>query len=766
MKKRMFLILGMLGILLLTPFHAAARASEADAPSHQFAAIQVDGNKVSVPFSELGYREKTLLSPYGVTSVFLNTPLNWKLIPGGEIELHYDVLLSGADIDKIVDAKNPFGGSMLFTFNGQLVGSLPLDETGSHIARLKIPDTALTSILADGRNQLTISLDAPFSCNYDIKARVVIKSTSFFDLVFEVSSPELNLSRLPSPFYRNNSFIPDSALIVVPDSPDVLEIQAALNVMAGFGSMIGNDYNMELITISQLAGVDPTLHHMIFVGMPGQFNILSEVQFQIPIANGKFVNIPPTSEGDGIVELALSPWNPSKVIMVVSGNSIEAVVKAGQAVSSGRIFIYENPTLAFVSNVQMLSETLPVIEDSTFENLGYITQTLSGVGVKSHEYLFYASKEQVSTKDGYVELVYYHSGLLDYGVSSFSVSINGQVIASEPFSEKSEEVTTIKVKIPSGTLRFGENRLDVRASMIVLTACDSSGFSDPWLTISSQSNVHLPAAAGTALAEPLLKDLKFFPELFVTHSDLGDVAFVFPKSDTASWKIAGKLAYNLGRQFNPLIANLQVAYADDVPQGIHDTRSLIVLGLASEIPFLGEFNDLLPAPFDLTNNTASERQMQIVYRIPEGVSVGYLELMLSPFNVERSILVVSGNNHNGLLLAGNGLLQTELSSQLAGVFAVTNGTLVATGNASSPFSIVGEVAPGSVAVNTTPVSNVLDTKYEIERPGWLLPVIIISILSVVGILGYVIVTTIAKNRLQRIEVLDEVSIGKSGEKRK
>ena len=752
--KKMFLILGILSILLITPFHVAARAPELDVQPEKYAAIEINGNKAIVPFLDLGYRERTLVSPYGVTNLYFNTPLSWKLVSGGEIEIHYDVFFSGADLDKVIDSTNPYGGNLLFTFNGQIIGTAPLEGTGSHTVRMEIPETALLSILQDGRHQLTISLDAHFSCDYDINARIVIKPTSFFDLVFEESSPELNLSRLPSPFYLENSFIPDSTLVVVADEPGALELQSALNVMAGFGSMIGREYNMQLITIGQLAGFDPSLYHMIFVGTADRFPILTEVNFQIPIADNKFVNLPPASEGDGVVELAISPWNPSKVIMAVSGNSGEAVMKAGQAVSSGRVFVYSSPTLAFVSNVQVLSDTLPIVEDFTFESLGYVTETLSGIGVKSQEYIFYVSKEQVLTKDAYVDLIYYHSGLLDYGVSSFSVDLNGQVISSTPFNKESEQVTTLRIKFPPGTLRFGENRLDIRASMIVLPSCDTSGFSDPWFTVSSQSSIHLPVATAGLNAEPLLKDLKFFPELFVTHSDLGDIAFIFPKSDVASWVIAGKLAFSLGQQFNPLIANLEAAYSDEVPQGIHDDNSMIILGLASETPFLTEFNDMLPAPFDMANNVASERQMQVVYRIPDGVSVGYLELMLSPFNSEKSILVVSGNDRAGVLLAGDGLLVNELETQLAGVFAITNGKQVATGNASSPFSIVDNVVPGAVAVNTTPIPEILNGGAPVvERPVWLLPAIIISSLIVVGVLGYVAVSAFAKRRQERLKIL-------------
>ena len=756
MRKKMFLIIGILSILFVYPFGVTAKSLETDVQPQKGDLVEINGNKATVLFSDIGYRGRTLSSPYDVTSAFFSTPLTWKLIPGGIFELHYDLLLSGADANKIVGTNSPYGGQLLVTFNKQVIGTIPLNEVGSHTARFELPAAALTSLRSDGRHQLTITLDTRYSCDYSISARVVIDPTSFFELFFEESSPELNLSRLPVPFYRANSFIPESSLVVIPDSPSALEMQAALNVISGFGSMIGGAYSMDLITASQLAGMDPTLYNMIFIGTPDQLGILSNADLQMPISGGKFVNLPPASEGDGVLQMALSPWNPNKVIMLVGGNSSEAVIKAAEAVSSGRVFIYENPALAFVSNIQLLSETLPVVEDFTFENLGYITETLSGIGTQSQDYTFYAGKEQVITKDGYIELIYYHSGLMDYSVSAFSVELNGQVIAGVPFSKETEQVTTLHIKIPPGTLRYGENKLSISASLVTQPSCDVTGFTDPWLTISSQSMLHLPAVMGTAAAEPLLKDLKFFPELFVTHSDLGDVAFVFSKTDVASWKIAGKLAYELGTMFTPVISNLKVAYADDVPEEVYNSRSLVVLGLASELPFLSKFNDLLPAPFDVSNNTASERQMQVVYRIPDGVSVGYLQLMLSPFNQERSILVVSGNNQDGLLLAGNGLLVDTLNSQLAGVFAVTNGIEIATGNVSSPYSVVDEVVQGAVPVNTTPIPSVLGgTPPATERPVWLFPSLVASFVIIVLVLGYVAISSIIKKRQEHPAAISE-----------
>ncbi len=667
-------------------------------------------------------------------------------MPTGEVTLDYEVTLTGADVGLVGTNQNPYGGSLAVTFNDQLVSTIALSDLGPQTMTLSLPPESLTSVRQDGRHQLTISLSAQFSCLYNIRALVVIKPTSSFKLLFEVSSPELDLSRLPAPFHLRNALLPDKTLVVVPDDPDVKELQAALNVMSGFGSLVGETFDFGLVTAGELTEAVLAESNLIFVGRPEQFDLLSTVNFPLAVENKKFANLPSESETDGVIELAISPWNESKAVLLIGGNSTEAVGKAAQALSSGRVLIYENPALAYVAEVKLLSRTLPVVEDFTLENLGYKTETISGIGLNSVQYLFNVSKEQLNSKDTTIDLIYYHSGLIDYGLSSFSVELNNQVIASAVFSKESEQLTTLQIKIPPGMLRFGENRLTISARLFAVTSCDSTGFSNPWLTISDQSRFHLPATTDPNAVSPWLLDLKFYPDLFMTNSDLGDVAFVLPKDHPSTWKIAGQVAYQLGRTANPLISNLEAVYADDVPQPVLAEKSLIVIGRSSTVPFLSQINDQLPAPFNFENDTASESDMQVVYRIPSGMSVGYLQLMNSPFNIEKPILVLAGNSDEGLVMSGNVLLVNELRNQLTGVFAVTNGTQIATANASSAFSAVGTLVPAGQAVVTTPLPASSAAPTTLDTPGWLLPVLVVSGIVILLIIGVVIVSAFSRKR--------------------
>ncbi|MDP1547465.1 MAG: cellulose biosynthesis cyclic di-GMP-binding regulatory protein BcsB [Anaerolineales bacterium] len=746
MKIKTLIALGFFILLMITPFGVGADPSQLDFQPRTGLEFEITDNRAIFSFEDLRYGERNLFSPIDSKIYIFSTPPNWKFISGGEIDLHYDVLLNGVDLAKITAGGSPYGGNLFVNLNGFLIGSIPFNETGSYTTRLQIPPEALVSNREDGRHLLTISLNAQLSCVYDINALVNIKPTSLFDLPFESSSPALDFSRMPAPFYLESSFIPDGIFVVVADDPDVLELQAAMDVMAGFGSIIDNDYNIELVSIGQLSEADLALYHMIFVGTPDKFDVLSGGAFQLPVVKGQLFNLPQESASDGILQLAHSPWNPNKAIMMVTGNSGESVLKAGQALSSGSVLAYDNPVLAFVSNVQVQSAAPSVVEEFSLKNLGYVTTTMRGIGQKSEEYLFYASKEQVSTKEGYIDLVYYHSGLADYENSSFSIRLNNQEIYSVGFKEETQQVTNLQIRIPPGVLRFGENRFEVRAEMVTVPSCDSTGFRDPWITISDESSIKLPPGLGDDLAPSWLKDLKFFPDLFSTHSNLGDTAFILPKSDPASWRVAGKMAYRLGETVAPVISRLTVAYADDVPQTIRDEYSLIVVGRSSVSPFLVEINDSLPAPFDIESDTANERQMQIVYRVPLGVSVGYLELMSSPFNSEKTVLVVAGNSDIGVGFAGDALLLGELQSQLAGVFAVTNGVQIATGNASGQFSIVGTAVPGSEVIVTTPIPNVTGQPKSVAPPGWLIPLILSSGFIIILVIAFVIKSIMDRRR--------------------
>jgi len=749
MKNIKSIIIVLLIALFLFPPHVLAKTSVSAELSQPAAEVQITDGRAVFSLDDLRAGDRNMIGPFDSAAYFFSLPPNWKLSTGGAFELRYDVLIQGFDLDR-VGADRIIGANLTVQLNDVVIANIATRGTGSYVEQISIPMEALISPRADGRHRLVITLDAQLSCQYELNAYATIHSSSFFDLSFEEESPQLDFARFPAPFYLVNSIAPDGVIMVMPDNPDPIELQAVMNVAAGFGAVIDGDYNFQFVNYGNLTDAQRAQNHLIFVGLLRHFADLGGVEFRIPVRNGQFQNLPSESVGDGILQMALSPWNPMKAVMLVSGDSLEALSKAAFAVSTGNVLSYQEPALASVSNVRTLPSDIPVLTQYALEDLGYLTETLRGFGTSYAFYRFYVSKAQVATRDGHIDLVYYHSGLLDYGSrSSFSVSLNGQVILTEVFSEESEQVTTLRIRIPSGILRFGENVLEIAPTMLVLPSCDQPALTDTWFTISNRTALSLPVAEADGLSGTLLHDLKFFPSLFTTNSDLSNVAFVLPENDPTAWSVAARISYFFGQATQLGFSNLKVFYGNELPDEARNNHSLVVVGLASEIPFVSEINAQLPAPFDFTTNTASERQLQIAYRIPPGQDVGYLQLLHSANSPENSLLIVSGNTRDGVRLAGNLLVEREFQDRLAGVFAVTNGSQISTGSANTMFSIVGDLFPGAEQDVRNPVPTQMPPLL-LEPPEWLQPLMVVSLIVVVGIVLYVVLSMIRKERLRRL----------------
>ncbi len=751
MNHKRFTVLIVLMILLVT---SPLRALAINEPiSVGVVSGQDATNSVSVTFKDIGYASSELSGPYDVTRRIFSMPVNWKLKPGGQIILDYDVVFSGLDASRLAERTAAYAGVLTATFNGKTIGYITLANYGSHTATLTIPADAVTSIRPSGQHELTLTLTALFDCLYDINTIVTIKETSRFDLSFDVVPPELDLARLPGPFFLRNLLVPDQTYLVVPDNPTAEELRAALNVMAGFGSMVGQSFNLQLISAGQMTEEGRASANLIFVGTPANLPELEQVALPMPVAGGAFLNLAPDASQDGIVALAPSPWNPNKVVMLVGGASGSGVSKAAQAVASGRMFLPERSDLTLVKDVQKMMEASPIVEKFSLQDLGYETETTSGIGIEQIDFQFFVAKEQVQTRQGIIRLAYYHSGLIDYGFSSISVFLNEQIIATRPFSPESEQITTLEIKIPYGVLRFGENRLTIQARMQPMFSCDFSGFSEPWMVVSNQTEIELPPAPSISSPFSESLDLRYYPRLLLTQSDLGDVTFVLARNDPTGWQTAANIAYDLGKNGNPPIPYLNAAYADSVPQDLRTQSSLILIGKARDLPILQEFNQNLPAPFDLDTNTATETGMQVVYRLPEGVSVGYLELMASPYNPQKPLLILSGNSDTGLAMAGQALLNDQLSDQRHGVFIVTNGSQIVSAKKVAHFSIVGTAVPGAETYIATPIPLPTTTApRRLAPPAWLPPVIGVSGLLLLGILGYVILGSIRRNQTPKLDL--------------
>ena len=391
-----------------------------------------------------------------------------------------------------------------------------------------------------------------------------------------------------------------------------------------------------------------------------------------------------------------------------------------------------------ISTVNPLSSEGPVSIDQTFQSLGYPSQTMGLFGENYITYLFYVSPEQANSTGAYIDLVLSHSDLLNYESTGVTVTLNDEVVGGVRLSEDSPVIEQINL-VP-GVLRRGINRLEIFSEIVPFYNCYSSDLQSTWITINETSNIHLPISEEKLNISDV--NLRDFPYMFLSERNLSNLAFIFASNDQVSWDYASQVAYYIGTKGNIPLADIQVVYADDVSDEILNNYNLLVFGQASTLPVISKFNDLLPAPFASGSDEAVQPSMLVNYSLLPDTSVGYLQMLPSPWNTDRVILAVMGNTANGVPMAGVTLTQDDLVSRLAGNFAVLYEDQVVTTDTRLGVGKEGIISQLPVAVTVTPSvdSVVPSTAAPVTeaKPQWILPVIGAVTFIIIGFLVFML----------------------------
>ncbi len=700
-------------------------------------AIAADPNVVT--WELLGEDETNLVGPFDSVDIAFSLPSDWKLTEGASLTLSLGVAVStgitsgsaSSDTGQDQPSVNGIGaGSLAISLNENTLAILPLDEVGEVVRTIQIPLEALASANEDGFVTVRFDLSSGAACFSFDQVNVVIRTSSYFTFPHESVQPSTDLINFPRPLYQG-SFIPDSALLVIPDQPSAEELQAALTVASALGKFSGGDLVLDMVSVSKLTNEQELATHLIFVGKAASLPVLGQLSLPLTIDKGQFQNSGGDPD-DGIVELVISPWNIAKVILVISGNTDQGTIKASQAVSTGVLRSNESPNLAIVQEVQTVPVVSPQPTDQTLSDLGYRGRLFESRGVGNATYFFNVPPGWTVDSDARFELVFGHSALLDYDTSGIVVLINGKPVGSVRLDDATANISTNKalITIPVSAVVPGKNRLDVRVNLVQRDICAPQNMRGLFINIWPESTLHLPL--GLALINPVTSlGLDSYPAPFVYYPLLENTAFVLMTNNLESWQAAAKIASFLGTIANGPVTALKVFYGDDLPEAERSKYNLLVIGQPSQMPALGELNKSLPIPFVEGTDILAEGNFQVTYRIPTDSPIGYMETMPSPWNTENIVFAVLGNTAQGLSWATSALINPELRSQLAGNFAlITDQQIITTDTRLSPTINTAPTAVAEVAV-VAPNEEVASSSPAGQQATWVFPMFILSIILIV-----------------------------------
>lgn len=644
--------------LLLTVLGPAAQA----APSAQTAEAP------SYRLSEMGFGNRTLVSPVDRQSFFFSLPAGEQLAAGTELTLNLQTVILDTAAVLLEDSTENLGAAILVSFNGQLLTTLPLTAEPERSVTLQIPEEAL-ALSSNGRYVLEVELRTSTNCAFGEAIRVTVKEDSSITMPTSAAPVNATIASLPQPLYQR-SFLPEQVLLVVPDAPSESELRSAMIVAAGLGKMTGNGLNLLVRPIGALSDEEIAANQLVMVGSPADLPLLSEVALPVEIDDGLF-SAPNLSADDGIIQAATSPWNDAKVVLAIGGNNEVGLLKAAQAFAINRpLILDEAQNLSIIAelNSSALDEIPPV--ERTFGELGYESpRRVSSVGSSSLYYDFMMPVGQMASEDSFVEIAFAHAALLNYSQSGITVLVNGEEIGGASLSAATGSRSTASVLLPRDLLRAGRNELQLRVTLIPPGGCVDRDDVDLWLNVFPESRIVIPIEPGPEVPLRSLS-LDEYPEIMTTNPSLADLLVVVPADVSESWQVAAEVLSAMATRTSDAPTDFLVAFDGSADSTVRAGRNMLLIGQPSQLATIAELNDNLPAPFEPDSDSAIDRVSRVAFRLTEQANVGYLQLVNAPWDDQQLVLTVLGNSPEGVAQAGDGLSRSSLQSQLGGSFAL------------------------------------------------------------------------------------------------
>lgn len=704
----------------------------------------------SYSFAEMGLGIRELSSPADRQGATFSLPAGQQVAEGARLDLVLRTSLIDATPPE--DRTANLGGVIRVRFNDALLAELPLTAEPERELSLDIPAEALA--LAPGeRYSVTVELQTQADCVFGNAIRVAVGEESRLTLPTEAAPIGVDLRALPQPLYQR-SFLPESALLVVPDEPTADELRAAMLVAAGLGRQTGGRLLVELRRSSDLTAAEYEASHLVFVGPPSKLPLLGEVTLPAAVQDGVFA-APSLGADDGVIQAAISPWNEARLALAIGGNSPAGLDKAARAFVMGQYLVSEEqPALALIAALNPPDESMPAI-DRSFAELGYPdTRRIGSPGVSSLYYQFDMPVDQVATEEAFVELAFTHAAGIDFEQSGFTVVLNGSEIGGVGFSQETVQLSRASFTLPGAALRPGRNEIQIRATLTPRDQCVAGDALDLWMNIWPDSQLSLPLEPAPEL--PLRSvSLDAYPDIFTASPTLASTALVVGAGDTNSWQVAANIAASLAGLANNPPVDLGLAFDGALSDEQRERYNLVLIGQPSQLALIGELNDSLPAPFEANSDVAVDRISQVAFRLTEQEDVGYLQLVSAPANDQRFVLGVLGNSPAGVAGASQALTRGDLRSRLGGSFAIVvdqqvfiGGTRLAVSAppAEATPAPAGAAPGGSTVITDTTQPVLVDPNVDVPRSS---PPLLLALVGSVAVMLAVVGAVVGWSFYQR-----------------
>ena len=473
-----------------------------------------------------------------------------------------------------------------------------------------------------------------------------------------------DLALYPAPFFER-PLARAPVYFVLPNNPSTTDLSAAATIAAGLGKFSNGEIRLASALDTQVPTDVRDNHHLIVIGRKGTNRFLDRLDLPLRLDD------PALSEDQGVIQEMVSPWNPMRMILVVTGHSDDGLSQASRALNQKAHLLDMQGAVAIVQSVSPPQpvESRQLDADFTVADVGYEDEVVYGIGLHTLDYYFSVPAGFALDGEARFNLYFGHATIASPTKSFLDVRFNGGPIASALLDERNASSGTLEVSLPSRLIRPGRNEIRISIVMNLDNQDLVEDTEQLWTAVYSHSSLHLPFTPQGV--EPSL-DLFLYP--FNKRPSLRGLLLVLPDHTRLfDYDLMLQLAAGLGAADRGEYLALDVTTADLITSEDRQDRDLFLIGRPTVHSLIAELNDRLPQPFEPGSDLLRPKFDPVVYRQHPSRNIGLIEELAAPWDPERTILVLTGTTDEGVVLASTTLFSQR--DKLAGNVVFVEGSL-------------------------------------------------------------------------------------------
>jgi hypothetical protein len=678
-----------------------------------------------IALSAMGGEQFQMVSPNGAAQFFFTLPSNWFIT--AENTLHLKINFGETYNSIRRDDERGLVSQLDILLDSEVISSVLLTEAniGEQVIEVPLPAERLANMTLRSHT-IELRLNAQGYCDFPAEAQVSGSADeSFVQFRYRETLPVLDLAMFPRPLFHE-PFRTDveTVWIVIPDSPSLTDLEALISIAVGLGASTNERLQIELAAVGSLTEEVRRTNNLVVVGKVGANGYIdalyrADLLPTILSADGDIGSLDgrPITSGDGIIQLIGNPENNQRAVLVVTGQTDEALLKAsrslvglGQGLGATGNLVVTADSVA----TPLAPDVDAVLEGDVFSlsDIGYPEDfILYGSGFQTVDIAFVLPRDVLPQDGAYLDLLYDYSELLNSHYGTLTVALNGSPIGSLAFTEdaagdENSVFRRLRIPLPADNLFPTYNVLTLAVDARIDWGCREPNQESVWFKISSDSNFFVPRTKIDRQIVPHL--VEDFPFGFISTPDLNDLWFSLPAQPkpyeiTQLMDLATRIGHNY--EVSSVVLRPHVSLGQ-LPRGTDLSKyNFVVIGRPTTNDFLADFSESLPQPMEPGTDELAQVLGTVNYRLIPGLDVGVLQTLSSPWNEDRALLVVSGTSDEGQRHAGetlmvesagraNGDVVFTTGDRVAAVYSVDVGTTLDVLRAAQAVIVASATAPG------------------------------------------------------------------------